>query len=539
MPIANLFSISLMLLFCTGLQAQDVLWEKSYGGKHADYLFDVQPTADYGFILAGSSLSEKSGNKTSDNQGDLDYWIWKMDEAGELDWQKSLGGSGADMLYSIRNTTDGGFILAGTSDSGVGLHKKDSCRGREDFWIIKLNAKGNEEWQKTIGGSGQEVLKSVAQTTDGGYILGGSSASDISPVIAQGGKDKYGKSEKCRGNMDYWVVKLDDKGEIEWQKTLGGIYADVLESIEQTKDGGYILGGSSNSPSSQDKTNENYGAGDYWIVKLDKEGTTEWQQTLGGEQDDHLSRVLQTKDGGYIVGGNSISASSGNKSKSNQSGTDLWVIKLDEKGEILWQETYNTGKVDILTSLIENNDGTFLIGGYAQSEVIGLKKSKNDKKEINDYIALKISSEGEEIWKETVGSKGEDILKKLIETRDGGYILAGTSSGEISRDRNSSKGSNDFWVVKLKDKEKKKEKRKSLLEAIPNPAKPFTNIIVGFDFTSGTLSLFDLGGRQLQTFEVNERTIPLDLGGYPEGIYVVEVRTNKGTDSVKVMKGRN
>jgi hypothetical protein len=533
------FLLALMLLMSSiTINAQDILWEKSYGGKHADYLFDVQPTADYGFILAGSSLSKKSGNKTEDNIGDLDYWVWKMDENGEPDWQKNLGGTGADMLYSIRNTADGGFILAGTSDSGAGMHKKDSCRGREDFWVIKLNAKGGNEWEKTIGGSGQEMLKSVAQTTDGGYILGGSSASDISPIILKGGSDKYGKSEKTRGSMDYWVVKLDEKGEVKWQRTLGGIYSDVLESIEQTTDGGYIIGGYSNSPSSLDKSNENYGAGDYWIVKLDKDGETEWQKTLGGDEDDHLYVIHQTKDGGYIAGGNSASATSGNKSRSNKKGTDFWVIRMDEKGDILWQETYNTGNVDILTSLVENNDGTFLIGGYAQSEVIGLQKA--DKKEINDYIALKISDDGDEVWKTYVGSKGEDILKKLIETRDGGYLLAGTSKGEVSRDRNSGKGSNDFWVVKLKDKQKKEEEKKTLLEAIPNPASQYTNIIVGFDYNKGTANVFDLSGRQLQTFSITgDRTIPLDLGSYPEGIYVVEVRTDKGNDSVKVMKVRN
>ena len=130
--------ISVMGISCTSIFAQDILWEKSYGGKHADYLLDAQPTADYGFILAGSSLSGKTGNKTEDNAGDLDYWIWKMDEAGELDWQKSIGGSGPDMLYSIRNTNDGGFILAGTSESQAGTQKKDSCRGKEDIWVIKL-----------------------------------------------------------------------------------------------------------------------------------------------------------------------------------------------------------------------------------------------------------------------------------------------------------------------------------------------------------------------------------------------------------------
>jgi hypothetical protein len=195
--------------------------------------------------------------------------------------------------------------------------------------------------------------------------------------------------------------------------------------------------------------------------------------------------------------------------------------------------------VDVLTSLVENNDGTILIGGYAQSEVIG-QGNKKDKKDINDYIAIKISAEGEELWKQTIGSNGEDLLKKLVETRDGGYILAGTSKGAISRDKNSAKGSNDFWVVKLKDKDKKKkEEKRTLLEAIPNPAGEFTNIIVGFDFTSGTASLFDLSGRMLQSFEVNSRTIPLDMSQYPEGVYIVEVKTDKGTDSVKVMRNRN
>lgn len=109
-----LFFIFLPLL----IYSQDILWEKSYGGIHADYLFDAQPTADYGFILAGSSVSDKTGNKTEDNHGDLDYWIWKMSEKGELEWQKSIGGNGFDLLQSIKNTNDGGFILAGTSSSG-------------------------------------------------------------------------------------------------------------------------------------------------------------------------------------------------------------------------------------------------------------------------------------------------------------------------------------------------------------------------------------------------------------------------------------
>lgn len=515
--------LAIHLCIFTG-HSQDIRWEKSYGGKHADYLFDVQPTPDYGFILAGSSASGKNGNKTELNQGNIDYWIWKMDEKGDLDWQESFGGAGNDFLQSVKLTKDGGFILAGTSNSPKGTQKNEGSRGQEDIWIIKLDAKGGEIWQKTIGGNGQEKVNSIIQTKDGGYLIAGSSSSDKSGE----------KSEDGRGNLDYWIVKLDKDGKIEWQKIYGGKQLDILKSVVQTVDGGYIFGGYSNSVASGDKLENNIGVGDYWIIKTDDKGEMEWQRTLGGDKDDQLNILLQTQDAGFILGGNSNSNATNHKSKGSK-GTDFWVLKLDSKGDILWQETYNYGNVDVLTSIIENNDGSMLIGGYAQSEVIGT--SKKDKEGINDYIALKIDSKGEEIWVQTIGSNGEDLLKKLIETRDGGYLLAGTSKGQISRDRNSGKGGNDFWVVKLKDKAKP-EKEKSPIEAIPNPAQTYTNVIVGFEYEKGTATLYDLSGRQLQQYEINDRTVPVNLSKYPEGIYIIEIRTNAGNNSIKVIKSK-
>lgn len=230
--------------------AQDILWEKSYGGKHAEYLFDAQPTADYGFILAGSSISGKTGNKEDQNKGDLDYWLWKMDEKGDLDWQKSFGGSGVDMLQSIRLTSDGGYILAGISNSNKGLDKKEDAKGQDDFWIIKLDAKGNEIWQQTIGGSGQEKLQTICQTKDGGYVIGGTSASYKTRKDDKGVLDVFGKSEDTRGNLDYWIVKLKKDGKIEWQKTLGGSYVDELKDLVVLPNGNILAGGYSNSPES-------------------------------------------------------------------------------------------------------------------------------------------------------------------------------------------------------------------------------------------------------------------------------------------------
>lgn len=223
-------------------------------------------------------------------------------------------------------------------------------------------------------------------------------------------------------------------------------------------------------------------------------------------------------------------------------GTDYWVMKMDEKGDVLWSNTYDFGKVDILTSLVENKDHTFLIGGYAESESdqgikvsFQLLKAVGDKDGINDYIALKISDTGDEIWKKTAGSKGEDIMRKLIETRDGGYLLAGTSNSKSSKDKNSNIGGNDFWVVKLKDKQKPEEVKVNI-EAIPNPVTTFTNIVISYDFEQGTASVYDLLGRQMQHFEIHSRTVPIDLSSYPEGIYVVSIKTNVHTDGVKVIK---
>jgi hypothetical protein len=311
----DLYSLSkcISLVFFLGsmhLFSQDILWEKSIGGKHADYLFDAVPTADYGFLLAGSSLSSKTGKKTEANQGDLDYWLWKMNEKGDMEWQKSFGGSGSDFLQRIELTNDGGYILVGTSNSPKGEHKKEDSRGQEDIWVLKLDAKGVEEWQKTIGGSSQEMVQDVHQTADGGYIIGGSSASEISGD----------KETSSRGAMDYWIIKLDRKGKIQWQQTYGGIYNDFLKSIVQTHDGGYIVGGYSNSPESGDKIERNYGIGDYWVLKLDKSGNLEWQKTLGGDKDDQLATLIQTQDGDFILGGNSNSGVSEAKSKSNRNG---------------------------------------------------------------------------------------------------------------------------------------------------------------------------------------------------------------------------
>lgn len=533
------YLVCLLVLCSTSLIAQDILWEKSYGGKQADYLLDVIPTPDYGFILGGSSLSKKSGTKTALNRGDLDYWVWKMDEKGNQVWQKGMGGKGQDLLTCVLLTADGGYILAGSSESDQSLDKKEDSRGSSDFWIIKLNAKGGEEWQKTIGGSGQDELASIVQSRDGGFVLAGSTNSERSAD----------KTTSSYGGMDYWVVKVDKEGKLVWQNSFGGIYNEELRSLVATTDGGFLLGGSTNSPEGGTKSDKGFGLSDYWIVKLDDAGKEVWQVTIGGAGDDQLYSAKELADGTYVFGGSSNSESGESKTKSNDNGTDFWVVALDKEKKILWQETYNLAKIDVLTSLVENDDHTLLLGGYAQGEMAkrkgpakamkmakpGLTNNEQFKTGTGDYVALKINAKGEELWRKSVGSHGTDILKKVIETRDGGYLMTGTSKGNQSGDRSSGIGGADFWVVKLLDKNKKKED-KLPVEAIPNPAMDYTNVIVGYEFKKGTATLVDIAGHVLQQFEITERTVPIDLNGLPEGIYIVNIKTEVQNSGVKIVK---
>ena len=524
------------------VSSQDILWEKSYGGKQADYLTDAIPTADYGFILGGSSLTPNRDNPLS--KGNYDYCIWKVKENGDIEWQKSYGGSDNDMLYSIKATNDGGFLLAGISNSSIGGQKKDNRIGQNDIWILKLDARGTEMWQKTLGGLSEEQLATIIITKDNGFLIGASSESDVCNYkTSETNKNTIYKNADSNGSLDYWLVKLNYKGELEWQKTIGGTYLDQLRSVVTTFDGGFFVGGVSNSDSNTFKSKDCNGQTDFWYMKLNSKGEILWETTYGGAGDENLYTVLETKEHQLLVAGNSNSLSLPNGTTTE--GSDYLVMKLDTDGTLLWEKTFSNSDQDVLTNVVQNEDGSLLLCGYSPlvpkaTSKVGRKKAEEG---IEDYLVLKTDKNGEELWRKTVGSDATDVLVKAIETRDGGYLLAGTSSqfsssgGEKgTRDKKVSYGGTDFWVVKLKDKSKP-ERVKQTIEALPNPTIGFTNVIVGYDYEKGTATLVDLAGRQLQQFEITGRTVPVDLSQYPEGIYIINITTNVQSNGVKIIKG--
>lgn len=553
-------------IFSGFLSAQEIQWQQVLGGVHSEYLYDVKATPDYGFLLAGSSFSDESGNKSGKGQGNLDYFLWKMDESGKMEWQKTFGGSGSDYLYSVSLTSEGGYILGGASSTLSDPNEENGDKkhpgfGNMDFWILKLDPTGEEEWQITLGGIGNDQLRSIQQTPDGGFIIGGSS--DSSPITDENGKTIGNKSEESRGSFDYWVVKLNSFGEVEWEKTFGGMFADELKSILITgtstslSDQGYLIGGTSNSIVSADKTAENIGMGDYWIVMLNEQGEEQWQRSYGGEGDETLAQMIETENG-FLLAGSSASTTlsdRGGKKSNNTNGTDFWVMEIDKYGEPLWDNTYDFGKWDVLVSIADGgfeslshqeslshhtstslSDRTYLLGGYASTETL---HRKTDNKGVNDYIALKINHKGEMLWSKTIGGNETDQLKGLTQTRDGGYILAGNSDSKKSDDKDrASIGGNDYWVVKLGN-EKKKEEERDLVEAYPNPTYQFTNIVISEDFEEAQVQVFDMTGRLLQTRKLPYRSTPIDLQGYPPGVYIFKISIDGTISDVKVIKKGN
>ncbi len=301
--------------------AGNLTWSKTIGGSADDFLYSIQQTADGGYILGGNSISPISGNKTENSLGGHDFWVIKLDASGIIVWQNTIGSSDDDRCYAIQQTTDGGYIVGGYSSGNISGDKTENSMGSTDYWVVKLDASGNITWQNTIGGSSYDSFHALQQTTDGGYILGGYSASSISG-------DKTENSFNY--SADYWVVKLDATGNILWQNTIGGNNSDLLYSLHQTSDGGYILGGTSVSNISGDKTQNCKGLEDYWVVKLNSSGTVTWQKTIGGSDSDYMQHyaVRQTSDQGFILGGTSVSNISGDKNQNRIGQYDFWVMKL-------------------------------------------------------------------------------------------------------------------------------------------------------------------------------------------------------------------
>ena len=298
-------------------------WNKTLGGSNQEGGYSVQQTTDGGYIVTGNTYSY--GN------GEYDVWLIKTDSQGIIEWNKTFGGSEYDDGRSVQQTTDGGYIITGKTDS--------FGNGGYDVYLIKTNSNGNEEWNKTFGGSNWDVGNSVQQTSDGGYIIIGSTKSSNGSVY-----------------NDVWLIKTDSNGNEEWNQTFGGSQNEYGSSVQQTTDGGYIITGST-------VYTENFD-GDVLLIKTNSEGIEEWNKTFGGSNTDFGNSVQQTVDGGYIISGYTIVDYNPRWGNSN---VDVYLIKTNSNGNEEWNKTFGGNKSDRGHSVQQTTDGGYILIGSTHS----------------------------------------------------------------------------------------------------------------------------------------------------------------------------
>ena len=360
-----IFYILLFLIYVgcedVGQEEPTPIFIKTFGGSLWDYGNAVYQTNEGGYIIVGeTSLIE---------DGTSDIWLIKTDFHGNEEWIKTFDGSNRDYASSIQETIDGGYVFTGSKGSG----------DYKETWLIKTDSQGNEDWNQTFGGGNYDRGNSVQQTNDGGYIITGE--------ISSSGN----------GSSDVLLIKTDHNGNKEWKRTFGGGDYDRGYSVQQTRDSGFIIAGSTRSNGDSHD--------DLWLIKVDFQGNQEWNRTFGGGYIDIGHCVYETNDNGYVITGYTQSYGNGSR--------DVWLIKTDVQGNEEWNRTFGDSFVDFGKSVQQTIDGGYIITGSKGTDYH------------SDVWLIKTDAQGNEVWNRTFGGVDYDFGNFVQQTNDNGYIISG------------------------------------------------------------------------------------------------------------------
>jgi hypothetical protein len=432
----------LVMLLCTqnvGAQSPDTLWTRTFGGSNIDVGYAVQQTTGGGYIIAGYTRSY--GSMSGRN-----VWLIKTDLSGNQEWNNAFGGNNDDEGYSVQQTRDGGYVIAG--------YTKSSGAGASDVLLIKTDTSGNTEWSRTFGGTQDDEGYCVQQTTDGGYIIAGATSS-------------FGA-----GSRDVWLVKTNASGIESWRRTLGGFGSDGARSVQQTSDGGYVITGWTYS----------YGpgsVGNVWLVKTDTSGNAVWNRAFGGTDVDRGYCVQQTNDRGYVITGYTSSSGAGLD--------DMLLIKTDSMGNAEWTRTFGGTGRDYGNAVQQTTDGGYIIAGYTLSFGSGG----------DDVWLVKVDMNGNQTWGATYGGSASDVAYAVKQTSDGGYIVVGHTLSYGA-------GVHDVWLIRIAPdataiaEAHGTASEYSLAQNYPNPFNPSTTIRYALPHKSFvTLTVYNALGQQV------------------------------------------
>jgi hypothetical protein len=428
-------AIFLFTFFHFIARSQSIQWQRCLGGMQEEDARSIIQTSDSGYIVAGYTFS--NDGDVSGNHGYTDAWIVKLTMAGSIQWRKCFGGTVGETANCICQTNDSGYIFAGASSSNDG--DAPGNHGQADFWIVKLSAFGNIQWQRCLGGANDEEANAIVQTADGGYIVAGYTLSGNGDVSGY------------HGSKDYWVVKLSDTGGIQWQRCYGGGSDDIANSICQAADGGYYVAGYTSSQSGDViglHTTPLSANPDFWVLKLSPAGSIEWQRTLGGTNGEEAYSVRNTPDGGCVVAGYAASTDGDVTLKYPIYGTvEYWIVKLSPSGTIDWQKSFGSTHGNFANSINTASDGGYLVAGrttWGDGDVTGFHGTLQE-----DIWVIKLSSTGELLWQKCLGGSGAEEGYSICQTNDNGYVIAGITNSIDGDASGLHDTRGDYWVVKL------------------------------------------------------------------------------------------
>jgi hypothetical protein len=519
MKTKKLLMALLMILYISSLASAQTTFQKTYGGANYDIGSSIMQTTDGGFIIVGSY---------DKGTGFTDVYLIRITANGDTLWTKTYGGSGNDEGISVQQTSDGGYIIAGYTDSfGVGNY---------DVYLIRTNPGGDTLWTKTYGGINWDMGRNVKQTFDGGYIICGHS-------------DSFGA-----GFSDIYLIRTDSIGNALWTKTYGGTSVDLGSAVQQTTDSGFIIAGYTFS----------FGAGDQYVylIRTDANGTDLWSKTYGGTSNNSGSSVQQTSDGGYIIaGGTSFGA--GN--------ADVYLIKTDTVGDTLWTKTFGGTNFDEGYAVQQTIDSGYIIAGVTESFGVGNY----------DIYLIKTDINGDSLWTKTFGGSGNDDCGTVQQTSDGGYIIAGYSESfgvgvqdvyVIKTDSNGNSGCNQGNTATLVGTPATQVlspatidsatativntpisivgsggtvtsicitvgineiSSENSLNIFPNPA---TNNITIETPQKANIMIINLQGQIINTLQTKEDKTTVDVSALPGGVYIIKLNTADGSVVRKFVK---
>lgn len=505
-----------------------IQWQKCYGSSYTERPHDLKLTNDGGYVLLGETSIGNNGD-VSGNHGE-DIWVVKLDTVGTMQWQKCLGNTDSDIGYSIQQTSDGGYIVCGLVHANggdvSGLHDTLQA-GYTDAWIVKLDTVGNIQWQHCYGGSYGDYAKDIIQTSDGGYAFTGAT-----------GSNDYDVSGNHGGVTDVWLVKISGNGLLQWQKCLGGSANDVGVSLHQTADGGYIIGGRTDSNDGDVSGNHSAGQFDAWVVKTDSTGNLQWQRCYGGNSIEGILCLRKTTDGGYIFVSETHSLD-GDVSGFHASPfmyCDGWVVKIDSSGNIQWQRCYGGTADDIFYSVEQTTDGGYILGGDANSIDGDVSGNHNGSTFTSDLWAVKINNVGTILWQKCLGGTDQEWNGIIRQTPDNGFIGTCTTysnDGDISGNHYVAPTlTMDCWVVKL-GADTILSVKENLTTACditlyPNPSHNYVVIKLSSGISEGELRITDLMGKQLYYEQFTDKKEWVIYPQLSRGMYLVEL---DGTDT--------